>query len=51
MSSQPSLSPGCSVPGLSLRAALTPRHLADPVAAPGPTLTPSSRQDVFLLPC
>lgn len=51
MSSQPNLSPGCSVPGLSLRAALTPRYLADPAAAPGPTLTPSSRQDVALPPC
>ena len=34
-----------------LRAALTPCHLADPVAAPGPTLTPSSSQDVALPPC
>lgn len=33
-----------------LRAALTPCHFADPVAAPGPALTPSS-QDVALPPC
>lgn len=36
---------------VSLRAALIPCHLADPVAAPSPTLAPSSSQDVALPPC
>lgn len=37
--------------GVSLRAAPTPCRLADVVAAAGPTLTPSSSQDVALPPC
>lgn len=45
-----SLSPGCSVPWVSRRAALTLCCLAGPVAGAGPILTPSS-QDVALSLC
>lgn len=45
-----SLSPGCPVAWVSLRAALSPCCLARPAAGPGPILIPSS-QDVALSPC